>query len=217
MLATQKDMVQLDNNLTKMRKAQADVVAKMTDLSANMEALNSQLESNQQRMTSLSQKLDDLQADITRRMNVLAGQVTGTSMPTPAAAVPAASGNAAGGNAGDVFRLAMNDYQAGKFDLALIGFRNFMTQFPRSELAPQAQFQIGECEFGRKNYMDAGREYEKVVTGFPKSDAAPKALYKKGIALQSAGKEQEAKETFRRVIKEYPRHELAKTAKDLLE
>ena len=77
MVATQKDMVKLDANQSKMQKTQADLVAKMSDLSVNLESLNSQLESSQQRMTVLSQKLDDLQADLQRRFNVLSGQVTG--------------------------------------------------------------------------------------------------------------------------------------------
>src|SRR5207248_2168181 len=112
---------------------------KMTDLSGNLEALNSQLESSQQRMSSLSQKLDDLQADLSRRLNVLTGQVTGTT--SPSASSP-----------GDMYRLAYNDYQAGKFDLALVGFRNLLAQYPRTEIAPQAQFQVGESEFARKNF-----------------------------------------------------------------
>ena len=49
MLATQQDLMRLDDDLTHLRKSQADMVSKMTDLSGNLEALNSQLESSQQR------------------------------------------------------------------------------------------------------------------------------------------------------------------------
>lgn len=203
MLATQQDILKLDSDLNELRKNQADLVSKMTDLGGNLEALNSQLESSQQRMTSLSQKLDDLQADLSRRLNVLTGQVTGTSSPGSS-------------NPGDAFRLAYNDYQAGKFDLALVGFRNFIGQFPKSDLVSQAQFQVGECEFGRKNYLDAIREYDKVVQLYPKSDSAPKALYKKGISLQQAGKRTEASAVFHQLVKQYPRSEAAKTARDIL-
>ena len=206
MLATQKDMIELNETLTKMRKSQADLVVKMTDLSSNLESLNSQLDSSQQRMTSLSQKLEDLQLDLSHRMNLLSGQVTGGGTASSSASNP-----------GDIYRLALNDYQAGKFDLALIGFRNFIAQYPRTELAPQAQYQVGECEFARKNYIDAAREYDKVVSMAAHSDIAPKALYKKGIALQSAGRDQDARDTFKRVIKEYPRTEVAKSAKELLD
>jgi tol-pal system protein YbgF len=203
MLATQKDMVQLDDNQTKMRKSQADLSSKMTELSSNLETLNSQLESSQQRMTILSQKLDDLQADLQRRFNVLSGQVTGNVGQGPA-------------TPGDMYKLAYNDYQSGKYDLAIIGFRNLLSQYPRAELSAQAQFDIGECELGRKNFNDAAREYDKVIQSYSKSEFVPKALYKKGIALQGAGRKADAKEAFRRLVKEYPRNELAKSARDLI-
>ncbi len=203
MLATQQDLVKLDNDLIHLRKNQADLVTKMTELNGNLEALNSQLESSQQRMTTLSQKMDDLQADLSRRLNVLTGHVTGTS-------------NTGSSNPSDIYRLAYNDYQAGKIDLALVGFRNFLAQFPKSELSAQAQFQVGECEYARKNYLDAAREYDKVYDLYPKSDLAPKALYKKGVAYQQIGKRADAQDAFRHLLKEYPRSELAKPARDSL-
>jgi tol-pal system protein YbgF len=203
-LATQQDVLKLDDDLNHLRKNQADLVAKMTDLSGNLESLNSQLDSSQQRMSALSQKLDDLQADLNHRFSVLSGQVTGTS--TQGASTP-----------GDLYRLAYNDYQAGKFDLALVGFRNFMSQYPHVDLSAQAQFYIGECEFALKNWADAAAEYNKVVLLFPKTDYEPKALYKRGLALQQIGRTDDAVECFKRLLKEHPHHELAKSAHDILQ
>jgi tol-pal system protein YbgF len=205
MLATQQDMMKLDDNLTRMSKTQADLVSKMTDLSGNLEGLNSQLESSQQRMTQLSQRLDDLQADLARRFNVLTGQVTGTSNQGQAGTTPS-----------DLYRLASNDYQAGKFDLALSGFRNFVNQYPKSELAPQAQFYSGEAEFARKNWVDAAREYDKVVQNYSKSEFEPKALFKRSMALQQIGHTQDAVQGFKRLIQEHPNHDLAKSARQIL-
>jgi tol-pal system protein YbgF len=203
MLATQKDMMQLDDSVTQLRKNQADLVTKMSDLSGNLESLNSQLESSQERMSALSEKLDDLQADLQRRFNVLSGEVTGT----------AGQGSSA---PGDLYRLAYNDFQAGKYDLAIVGFRNFLVQYPKTDLSAQTQFNIGECEYARKNFVDAAREYDKVLLNFSKSEFAPKALYKKGVSLQQAGKKTESHDALRRLIKEYPHSELVKPAKDLL-
>jgi tol-pal system protein YbgF len=203
MLATQKDMIQLDDSVTQLRKNQADLVSKMSDLSGNLESLNSQLESSQQRMSVLSQKLDDLQADLARRFSVLSGQVTGSANQGPS-------------TPGDLYRLAYNDFQAGKYDLAIVGFRNFLSQYPKTDLSAQAQYNIGECEYARKNALDASHEFDKVIVNFPKSDFVPKALYKKGVALQQVGKKAESRDALKRLIKDYPHHELVKSAKDLL-
>ncbi|HVO33103.1 MAG TPA: tol-pal system protein YbgF [Elusimicrobiota bacterium] len=203
-LATQQDILKLDDDITHLRKNQADLVAKMADLSSNLETLNSQLDSSQQRMSTLSQKLDDIQADIARRMSVLSGQVTGTT------------GGQAPSTPGDAFRLAYNDYQAGKFDLAVVGFRNFVDQFPKAELAASAQFYIGECEFARKNWLAAAKEYEKVSQNYPKTDFTPRALFKRGMALQQADRTADARDCFKKLLHDYPRHELAKSARDIL-
>ena len=204
MLATQQDVMKLDDDLIHLRKNQADLVTKMTDLSGNLESLNSQLESSQQQMTSLAQKLDDLQADIDRRMGILSGQMSGTPA-SGAATTP-----------GDAYRIAYNDYQAGKFDLAAVGFRNLLAQFPKSDVAAQAQFYLGECAFARKDYSGAAREYERAYQLYPKSEFAPKALYKRGVALQTLGKTDEAAAAFRAFLKNYPHNELAKSARDIL-
>ncbi len=202
-LATQADILRLDDDLNQLRKKQADVLTKMGDLSGNLEGLNSQLESSQQRMGTLTQKMDDLQADLAHRMQVLSGQVTGTSSATQNAP-------------GDIYRLAYNDYTAGKFDLALVGFRNFVSQFPHADLSAQAQFYIGESEFARKNWPEAAREYEKVSQNYAKSDFRPKALYKRALALQALNKTAEARAALKQLVNDYPRHELAKSAHDLL-
>src|SRR5438477_12174013 len=100
--------------------------------------------------------------------------------------------------------------------MTLCSYCNLHAQNPRSKRAAQAPYSFGKCEFARKNYLDAEREFELVVQIYPKSEFAPKAHYKKGVSLQQGGKKMEAREAFRRLEKEFPRHELAKSAHDQL-
>lgn len=202
-VATRQDMVRLSKDINGLRANQADLVNKLDKLSENMRVLGSQLETSQSRMSTLSQKLDDVQADLARRMSVLSGQVTGTSTPGP----PTPS---------DVYRLAYNDFTAGKYDLALVGFRNYLSQFPKGELVSRVKFNMGECHFARRSWAEAAAAYEKVVEDHPKSEVAPAALYKKALALQEAKKRSEAKRALEVLLQQYPHADEAASAKDLL-
>jgi small-conductance mechanosensitive channel len=51
------------------------------------------------------------------------------------------------------------DYAAGQFTLAVTGFEAFLRTFPRSEMADDAQFQIGESYFALNRWTDAIAAY----------------------------------------------------------
>src|SRR6185312_15016612 len=162
MLATQQDVMKLDDDLIHLRKNQADLVTKMTDLSGNLESLNSQLESSQQQMTSLAQKLDDLQADIDRRMGILSGQMSGTPA-SGAATTP-----------GDAYRIAYNDYQAGKFDLAAVGFRNLLAQFPNRMSRRRRSSIWASAPLPAKTTAAPPGNTKGLISSIPKASLRPK-------------------------------------------
>ncbi len=111
------------------------------------------------------------------------------------------------------FNSAYKDYLNGKYDVAIVGFRRFLDNFPHTSLTPNAHFWIGDCLFQKKAYERAIQAFEMLARTYPGSDKVPAALLKVGISASELGDFGRAKQAFRRVIEEYSFSEEAKLAK----
>ena len=116
----------------------------------------------------------------------------------------------------EAYGLAYNDYLKGNYDLALMGFSNFLTQFKSTSLAANAQYWIGESYYGKKDYANAIEAFQKVIGDYPKSNKVPGAVLKTGYAYIELGDKTNAKAHLRKVIEDYPFSNEANLAKNRL-
>jgi tol-pal system protein YbgF len=116
----------------------------------------------------------------------------------------------------EAYNLAYNDYVRGNYDLALIGFQNFMIQFPNSSLLPSAQYWLGESYFSRKEYGKAVDAFETLLQRYPQNEKAPTALLKEGYAYFELGDKSRARSSLKRVVEQFPFSNEAKLAKEKL-
>ena len=116
----------------------------------------------------------------------------------------------------EAYGLAYNDYLKGNYDLALMGFSNFLTQFKSTSLAANAQYWIGESYYGKKDYANAIEAFQKVIVDYPKSNKVPGAVLKTGFAYNALGDKTNAKAHLRKVIEDYPFSNEANLAKNRL-
>ena len=133
------------------------------------------------------------------------------------AATPAPSGGAAAG-AGGVQLAAVTptgdpktDFDksyafitSGRYDLAETSFRSFLAAYPKSDLAANAQFWLGESLFARARYADAAVVYRDAYKTYPKSDKAPEELLKLGQSLAGMGNRDEACQIYLAALKQHP-------------
>jgi tol-pal system protein YbgF len=111
-----------------------------------------------------------------------------------------------------VYQKAYGTFKKGEYRNALKEFEAFLSQYPQSEYADNAQYWIGECYYQQGDYEKAIVEYEKVITKYPKGDKVPSALLKQGFAFFDLGDRGNAKLLFTKVMKEYPRSPQAEIA-----
>jgi tol-pal system protein YbgF len=123
---------------------------------------------------------------------------------------------AGSGNPMDTYNAAYRDYQRGNFDLAIEGFREFIEGNPRSDLADNAAYWLGESLFSQKKYRDAIEQFDSVVTRYPKSDKVPGALLKKGYAYISIGERAQGVVQLQYVLHEHPTSSEAALARQRL-
>jgi tol-pal system protein YbgF len=115
-----------------------------------------------------------------------------------------------------LYKEAFDLMQQDKFAEAEAKFADFVSRFPQSDLADNAQYWIGECLYSEKNYKDAEAAFEAVSNHFPFGNKVPDALYKQAVCERLAGDEPAAKTTFQKLIDNFPDSEAATKAKAAL-
>ena len=212
-------------------KSNATLVAKVDQIEergnnaqGSIEQTNYRLDRLAQQMTQSQHDIEDLKAAVARAAaappptsTVSPAMPTGTANPGPQPAMTEVNVPApASENPMEVYQAAYRDYQRGNWDLALAGFRDFLTRYPESELAPNAEYWIGESLYSQKKYSEAIDQFNRVVDKYPKSDKAPGALLKKGYGYLAMNDRPRAIVQFQYVVHEYPNSRESALAKDRL-
>jgi len=112
---------------------------------------------------------------------------------------------------------AWADYTSGQWDLCISGFDMYLRTFPRSDLADEAQFYIGECHYADGKNQEAVQAYTQVITNYPRGQSVAPAYYKRGLAFERLGQVDRARESFEAVVKSFPDSDAARLAKQNLD
>ena len=110
----------------------------------------------------------------------------------------------------------MRDYQAGKNDLAVQEFSDYVKYYPNTDLAGNANFYLADIEFRQGNYQAAAKSYDLVLQSFPDGNKAAAAELKKGLSLIELGQQEAGIASLRHVIQRYPKSNEALQARDRL-
>lgn len=107
---------------------------------------------------------------------------------------------------------AMRDFQTGKLDLAYSEFQQYLTYFPNTELAANAQYYLGEIDYNRQNYTGAIQAFDAVLERYPENPKTPDAHYMKAMALMKSNQRNRAVQEFRVLVQNYPHTDDARKA-----
>jgi tol-pal system protein YbgF len=206
----------LDEQTTLTRKAFADEKLLIDGLAGDVRIVRERLDETNVRLTSLSQELEGLRVSIPMPSAPPPDTSSTSAAPTAPTAPPGAPPTASvtpppttnPANPGmppqRVYDMAWADYVGGQWSLAIGGFEAYLKSFPKSELADNAQYYIGESYFADNKFKEAIAAYDIVIESYPGTDAVPDAYYKKGLALQRLNRSDEAREAFEFLVKTYP-------------
>ena len=104
-----------------------------------------------------------------------------------------------------LYESSLDLFNAEKYDQALSSFKSFLEDYPKSDLADNAQFWIGECYMGLNQYEHAILEFNKVIKNYPNENKVPNAMYRQAVAMQKIGESTGAKIVLKNLIKMYPK------------
>ena len=107
-------------------------------------------------------------------------------------------------------------FRRGDLEGARLGFTSFLTEYPNSDLAPNARYWQGEAYYGEKDYQKAIEAYDQVEIHYPRSEKVPAAILKKGYAYLALKDKKRASSAFKQVVTLYPKSPEAGKASDKL-
>ncbi len=211
------------DNRTELRRL-TELVAEQNALLKN--ALDEGSQQDEAVLTSM-RDLGDSVSEVMERLDALrmAGNVA-----APVAAGAGLSGTDPGGvvdpNTGEIvapvpaprelYTQAYADFARGNYDLAIQGFTEYMSHYPETDFTDNAQYWIGECLYGKKEYAEAIEAWNTLFRNFPSSDKLPDGRVKKGMALERLGRRSQALVEYRYVVDRYPTSPAARIARERL-
>jgi len=104
----------------------------------------------------------------------------------------------------ELYDQAFADMSRSNYELAKMGFEEYLRRYPDTELADNALYWIGEVQYVQHDYEGALSTFQRVLDEYPKGNKLAAALFKIGLCQMTLNQSDEAKATFNRVIQEYP-------------
>jgi tol-pal system protein YbgF len=194
-------------NMQKALQQQAtDTQGRVEQVSGQIQALNDSVDEMKARMAKLQKQLDDMQA----------AQQNLTAPPATGAATQPTQQQQQAPPADVLYANALRDYNAGRYDLAVQQFGDYMKFYPNTDLAGNAQFYIADVEYRQGNFEAAVKDYDKVLEQYPGGNKAAASQLKKGFALLELGQKDAGVRELNSLIARYPRAIEATQAKDRL-
>ncbi|HKD08593.1 MAG TPA: tetratricopeptide repeat protein [Bryobacteraceae bacterium] len=167
-------------------------------------------------------QVQDLNASVNRIQQILTdlNNAVKVMQPPQAAAPPPPSPGFAGSAppppADALFTSALGDENAGRFDMAISGYQQFIKNYPDNPNAVRAQYNIANCHYTQQKYDLAAADFDALIAGHPDdSTIVPQAYFMKGMSLKGTNKP-EARRAWQAVITKYPRSEAASQAREQL-
>lgn len=172
---------------------------KVEQVSVQVQALQDSLDELKARTARLAQQLEEMKA--------AQANISATAPVAPPADAPPAD---------SLYKNALTDYNAGRHDLAMQQFQDYLKYYPNTELAGNAQFYVADLEYRQKNYQAAVAGYDRVIEQYPEGNKIRAALLKKGYAQLELGQKDAGVASLRTLIQRYPRSTEANSARERL-
>ena len=170
---------------------------KADDTNVRLSTLNQELEAMRQAILSQPQPA----APPTAAVDPGTGATPPAGAPTTPAPVPSNPPSLIAPQ--KLYDNAFADYTAGQYDLAVIGFETFIKTSPRSELADDAQLNIGNALYAAGKFKEAVPALQQVISAYPQSNSVAGAWYKLGQSWEQLKQVDMARKAYETVVKNH--------------
>jgi tol-pal system protein YbgF len=183
-----------------LQKQQSESGTNLGELSTQIQALHDSIDELKVRLANVTKKLEAMEV---AQQNL------------PAAGAPPA-GAAQAPPPDVIYNNALRDYNAGRYDVAMQNFQDYLKFYPTEDMAGNAQFYVADIYYRQGQFQQAVQEYDKVLERYAGGNKNPAAQLKKAYALIELGQRDAAIRELNSLVARYPRSQEATQAKDRL-
>lgn len=232
-------LISMNERLGTVNANQAQMTVEMDRLKEDLNRLSGRIEDNEYILKNTVEKdlgeQETIQADVTRLSRtveklerVLKQQQTYLGLESPVIegaqqgvieTEPEREESAEvdqGSEEGKMYDAALSLYREEDYEQASEEFKKFLSLYPKSDLADNSQFWIGECLMALKQYEQAILAYQEVITKYPNGNKVANAMLRQAIAFLEINDKTSARLLLQKVIKQFPGESEAQIAQKKL-
>lgn len=197
------------------------LASEIEKLREEMRSLRGQIEVLGNTIDGVSKRQRDMYVDLDQRLRrfeqpgAAIAPAAGAATPGAAAAEApkAAAAVTVSVEENEVYERAQGQRRIGNYQGAITAFQGFVAKYPKSTLAPRAQYWIGDSYFNLRDFRNAIASQQKLLASYPDSSSAPDALLNMASSQLEAGDTATARKTMDGLIARYPSSEAAEKAR----
>ncbi len=199
--ATQQELLKHQKTNQKLlRQIRADQQIRFKEMNQRITAVQKQVYESQQRLTSIDEKTQDIKKSWQEkaREDSLATAMEKSKIE-------------------QLYQLAYEDFMAGRYDLAVDGFRDLISKYPDNKKSELAQYWIAEAYYARQKWNDAKNAYKEYLEAHKDGTKTAVALYKLGNVYGELNNMKARSLVWQKLIEKYPDSPEGQKAKKALQ
>ncbi|HEX5803046.1 MAG TPA: tol-pal system protein YbgF [Azospira sp.] len=193
-------------------KAQLDLSNQIEQLKAEVARLRGQVETLNYELETTKKRQQDFYIDLDGRVRRFETAAVEAKPAEDAAAPQAPAKKSDPAAEARDYEAALNQFKAGKYKESAVAFEAFVKAHPDSDLAPSAQYWLGNSFYGQRECKKAIEAQKLVVARWGSHPKAADAMLNMSTCQQELGDAKAAKQTLEQLVAKYPGTPAAETA-----
>jgi len=230
--ATRADFERLKRDQQEMRAQIADMQVSLDGVNRHLDTMRSSMDDksggrDSAALKGLERRVAEMEARLAQQplptepgVAVPGGDATAPNIPRTDAAPIALRRDerlAQSGTVNETYRRALQLYREGQAEQAIQQFREFLRANPKSDLADNAQYWMGEAYYSKGDYNRSIIELNEVLLKYPQGDQVPGALLALATSFANSGDKVDAKLILQKLISDHPKSEEAAIGRQQLQ
>lgn len=202
--AQAKSLARIESEVTD-KNVLLDLVNQIEALKQEIAGLRGQLEVVSNRVDGLDKRQKDLYVDLDTRLRKFESAKSDQDKVALAAQAEQ-----------QAYESGLAQFKANNYGAAIQSLQAFLTAYPQSQLAPSAQYWIGNAHYALRDFRNAIAAQQKLISLWPDSAKAPDALLNMASSQAEMGDAKASRATLQALVSKYPNSPAAEQAKQRL-